>query len=162
MMTLYLFCIVLLLCSCTLKERVNPNETKYMTTETTTFAPDDPDAPVIDPETGAEDLTSIMKFVKGIDYGKMSIPTKESFENEKVKDEAEDKLWKELVAYTVYKRMPVGWEADFKLKKFLSVEYTYKMYINGMPGIDFDKECEMVKEFLVKRVFETTGYFKGE
>lgn len=132
--------------SCTIKQKPKAYEKIY--------ADDVANDVVMDEEIGAEDMSDVSKYIKEIKYSKIQIPTKEELEKNKT---LEDKMWESLVENTVYIRMPVGYEDDFSLRKYISVDYIYNMYINGLKGISWETECEMVKEFLVKRIFEHNG-----
>lgn len=131
---------------CTIKQKPKAYEKIY--------ADDVANDVVMDEELGAEDMSDVSKYVEKINYSKIQIPTKDELEKNK---QLEDTMWESLVENTVYKRLPVGYEDDFNLRKYISVDYIYNMYINGLKGISWETECEMVKEFLVKRIFEHNG-----
>ena len=130
-----LFLMATLLVSCKVKEKIDANDKKYI-------------------EEG-EDLTDILKFVKEVDFDKLDkcIPTEDEIKNDPSR---RDLIWPLLVQHTNYIRMPEGYVDDFKLRKFLSVEYIYQSRINGLSIISWDDECRFVEEFLVKRIIKET------
>lgn len=145
--------IVFTFSSCITKPKFKADERSYY--EETTFDKDDVNAPVFDEIIGAEDMSDIYKYVKEINFDKIDIPTKEEL-NENL--DRENELWNDLIDNTVYIRMPIGYNIDFNLKKFLSVEYIYSSFINGDQNVDWDVECDIVLDFLINKIYQKLNY----
>ena len=128
--------VIFSLMGCTIREKARANEKVYLE------------------ET--ESLEEVTKFVKTIrlDDLEMLIPTEEEL---KYNPEFEDMLWEDIVSSTEYIRMPKGYDPDFNLKKFLSIEYIYKVILKGTFELDWEDECRIVRDYLV-----SGEYKKGE